>query len=355
MKKTLKILAAIVLAAIIVIGSYAAYVFIAYYRLPDMQQLDVTGGGDVALTGVSYKALSYNIGFGAYSDDFGFFMDGGEHARGYSAQAVAGNVTGALDTAEAAGVDVIFFQEVDVRGHRSRDVDQRAMVYGRFEGLSIAFAQNYDSPYLCYPLGEPIGSAEAGIMTVTGFGITDALRRSLPIDEGFMKLLDLDRCYSVCRVPVEGGGELVMYNVHLSAYTADESIVRSQLEMLSEDMAGEYAAGNYVVCGGDFNCDLLGNSAEIFGVAGDFSWAQPFNAALLPEGFSLVAPFSADAPVPSARNADGPYAPGESFVITLDGFIVSPNVQVLGADVVDTGFRYSDHNPVYIEFVLLPR
>ena len=355
MKKALRIIALVILTVVVAVGCYVAYVFIDYYRLPDMQNIEVSGAGDAACTGVEYRALSYNIGFGAYSDDFGFFMDGGENARGYSAEAVTANVAGALTTASGADADVIFFQEVDVRGHRSRDVDQRAMVSGMFSGKSMAYAQNYDSPYLFYPLTEPIGSAEAGIMTVTDLEISSALRRSLPIDDGFMKLLDLDRCYSVCRVPVEGGGELVLYNVHLSAYTADESIVRGQLMMLAEDMAGEYAAGNYVVCGGDFNCDLLGNSQEIFGVQGDFSWAQPFNTSLLPDGFTLVAPFNEEAPLPSARNADGPYTPGESFVITLDGFIVSPNVQVLAADVIDTGFEYSDHNPVYMDFVLTPR
>ena len=30
-------------------------------------------------------------------------------------------------------------------------------------------------------------------------------------------------------------------------------------------MKEEYDAGNYIVAGGDFNKDLLGNSAEIFG------------------------------------------------------------------------------------------
>ena len=41
---------------------------------------------------------------------------------------------------------------------------------------------------------------------VFAFPITSALRRSLPIETGFTKLLDLDRCYSVSRIPVDGGG-----------------------------------------------------------------------------------------------------------------------------------------------------
>ena len=49
--------------------------------------------------------------------------------------------------------------------------------------------------------------------------------------------------------------------------------------------------------------------------------------------------------MPSVRNADGPYHDGQ-LVLTVDGFLVSPNVEVLESAVVDTGFAYSDHNPI---------
>ncbi|MBQ4090570.1 MAG: endonuclease/exonuclease/phosphatase family protein [Clostridia bacterium] len=354
MKRVLKSLLALLLCAVIAVGAYVAYVFISYYRLDDMMALEVKNDtGAFAHAGEAYRAVSSNIGFGAYSADFGFFMDGGEHARARSREEVAENVTGSIKNADSMDAQIIFFQEVDVHGHRSRFVDQRAMINEHFMDRSLVYAQNYDSPYLFYPIHEPIGSSESGIITVSEFGVTSALRRSLPIDTSVMKLLDLDRCYSVSRAEVDNGRELVMYNVHLSAYTADESIVRGQIEMLAADMAAEYAAGNYVVCGGDFNCDLPGDSMDIFGVYGDYIWAKPFDTSLLPEGLRLIAPVDRNAPVPSARNADGEYVKGESFVVTLDGFIVSDNVEVIASDVIDTGFEFSDHNPVYLDFVLL--
>ena len=51
------------------------------------------------------------------------------------------------------------------------------------------------------------------------------------------------------------------------------------------------------------------------------------------------------------RNADGPYHAGQ-FVLTVDGFIVSDNVSVSMTEVIDTGFAYSDHNPVHMSFKL---
>ena len=164
-------------------------------------------------------------------------------------------------------------------------------------------------------------------MTFSTFPISSALRRSLPIETGFTKFLDLDRCYSVSRIPVEGGKELVLYNLHLSAYTSDGTIATEQLRMLLEDMQGEYAVGNYCIAGGDFNKDLLGDSSVYFGASDiAYTWAQP----IPPETFDgvdiqLVAPLDEAGPVPSCRNADGPYHEGQ-YVLTVDGFLVSPNV-----------------------------
>ena len=169
-----------------------------------------------------------------------------------------------------------------------------------------------------------------------------------------MKLVDLDRCYSVQRLPVSDGRELVLYNFHLSAYTSDGTIAEEQLEMLFADMLSEYEAGNWVIAGGDFNKDLLGSSDEIFGVSGpEYTWAQPIPAELVPEGLTIVAPYDGEDPVASCRNADRPYGP-DNYLVTVDGFIISANVSVSASRVVDTGFRWSDHNPVCLDFVLLP-
>ena len=167
-----------------------------------------------------------------------------------------------------------------------------------------------------------------------------------------MKLVDLDRCYSVSRVPLENGRELVLYNFHLSAYTSDGAIAEEQLRQLFADMSAEYAAGNYAVAGGDFNKDLLGSSSEIFGVSGPaYTWAQPIPPELVPEELTVVAPFDEAEPVASCRNADRLYGP-DSYRVTVDGFIVSANVTVLDAQVIDTAFRWSDHNPVCLDFAL---
>ena len=53
----------------------------------------------------------------------------------------------------------------------------------------------------------------------------------------------------------------------------------------------------------------------------------------------------------SCRNADAPYSPAQ-LTLTVDGFLVSDNVEVVDSAVLDAGFLYSDHNPVWMDFKL---
>ena len=196
-------------------------------------------------------------------------MDGGKESRARSKDAVIENVSSYAEAVAQLNPDFMLFQEVDIDGTRSYHVDERKLLLSQTlstdnTSRNYTFAQNYDSPYLFYPILEPHGKNKSGMLTVSNMKITESIRRSLPIEDGFMKLLDLDRCYSVNRIPTENGKELVLYNLHLSAYTSDPSTADNQLRMLFEDMKEEYDAGNYIVAGGDFNKDLLGNSAEIF-------------------------------------------------------------------------------------------
>ena len=352
MKRVWKLLLAVLLVLVLVILGYVVYVFSSYERIDDNQTLEVHPGQEDTLTaGTVQRVLSYNLGFGAYSDDFSFFMDGGVESRARSAEAVRENTAGAMAAVEAADADLILCQEVDLDGDRSHHVDQVSLVQQSFPDYTWIFTQNYDSPYLFWPPTRPHGANQSGLVTLSRYPITSALRRQLPIDPGPMKIVDLDRCYSVNRIPV-GDRELVLYNVHLSAYTKDVSVANGQLEMLFGDMLAELEQGNYTIAGGDFNKDLLGNSPEIFGLSTEgANWAQPIPADLIPPELRLIAPIDPDAPVASCRNADRPYGP-DDLVLTVDGFIVSENVRVLESRVLDEGFRWSDHNPVYLDFVL---
>lgn len=353
MKTLLKVIAAVLGAIILIAGGYFAYLLIAFHRIGNAE-LEVTG--TVAAkpeTGKEYSIVSYNIGFGAYESDYGFFMDGGKESWAWSKERLDANLKKIASLLKERDADFYIVQEVDIDSTRSYHFDERDYLTPELSGTDYTFAQNYDSPFLFYPIFQPHGSSESGIMTFASFDIGSAERVELPIETGLTKFLDLDRCYSKSRIKCEDGKDLVLYNFHLSAYTSDGKIATEQLKFVLNDVEAEYSKGNYCIAGGDFNKDILGDSSVYFGKSDiEYTWAQP-----IPEGtfdgyhVTLVAPLDKDDPVPTCRNADGPYHEGQC-VLTIDGFIVSDNVTVVSSDVINTEFAYSDHNPVTMTFKL---
>lgn len=354
-KIILKTALAILLVLIIALGSYVAYLFIDYDRIEDNLSLDIADNTS-ALTpvGKELKMLSYNIGFCAYTQDFSFFMDGGSESRAKSEQSVNDVLDGIDKLLQQENADIVLLEEVDENADRSHHIDQRAFFTKNNNDCDAVFATNFDSAFLFYPFTKPHGKSLSGLLTLSKFDIRSSTRRSLPVEDSVMKIVDLDRCYSVSTLPTDNGKELILYTVHLSAYTSDGTIATKQLEMLVSDMKAQYDKGNYVICGGDFNKDLLLDSGAIFGVTGkEYTWAQAFPTDMLSgTGLSLVAPIDEQNPVATCRNTDEVYKEEGQFNVTLDGFIVSDNVEVSNSSVIDTKFMYSDHNPVYMNFTL---
>lgn len=358
MKKVLKTILIILAVIVVVAGAYFAYIMKSYYRLPDKQILDIdnpdTVNSDLVPAGKHLSLTDWNIGFAAYLQDYTFFLDGGKESRARSEEAVLSNMDDIVKVLQEQDSDFYFVQEADFDATRSYKVDERQIIRDNFKDMSYVFAQNYDSPYLFYPFTAPHGANKAGIITLSDYRIRDAMRRRLPIQTDVAKFLDLDRCFSVCRMLTTDGHSLVLINFHLSAYTTDKTIVTKQLNMIYKIMKEEYKQGNYVICGGDFNMDILGDSAGIFGVEGgeNASWCQPIPEKDIPAHINLVKPYDENLKIPSCRNNDMPYTPGETFVCTVDGFLTTDNVHVTKVEVLDEEFKYSDHNPVHLEFWL---
>ena len=134
------------------------------------------------------------------------------------------------------------------------------------------------------------------------------------------------------------------------AYTKDGTLREKQLALLCGILEKEAAAGNYVIVGGDWN-HALGDSLELY--ESNYqppTWVSEFDESLLPQGFSVVHAGNIQ-DVPTCRNNDEPYEKGHTYTVTVDGFVVSSNVKAT-AENVDTGFEYSDHNPVLLTFEL---
>ncbi len=360
-QRLLIVIGCVVGCVILILGSYVAYLSIQFYRIEDNIALAVENNRqEVVSLGQELSIATYNIGFGAYSQDFSFFMDSGKTlsgktlkgtgSRAKNKDTVLFNTNGALGEVDNS-YDFMFFQEVDTNSHRSYKVNQLDLIANKYSNYSCTFASNFHSGYLFYPLNNPHGIVNSGIATLSKYHITNATRRSLPIDMGFFnKFFDLDRCFSVSRLPInETDKELVLINVHLSAYDEGGKIRAKQLELLNSVLTQEYEKGNYVIAGGDFNHDIAGTINSFTTNREVPEWVFALDNSNLAENFS----FASSGVVPTCRSTDAPYVENESYTVTLDGFIVSNNVEVVSVENIDTDFMYSDHNPATMKFKLI--
>ncbi len=354
-KKIWKIPLGILAGLAIIVVVYLAYIMISYNRIEDNLPLDSQGKAlhEMAKTDTEYTAITYNLGFGAYTQDFTFFMDGGTQSWANSKESVIDCINGDIQLLKAHNPDITLLQEVDIDSTRSYHVNEVSQIRNEFNDYSSTLAINFHSAFLFYPIWQPHGASNSGLLTQSNMQITSGLRRSLPIAETVKKIVDLDRCYSINRINVENGKELVIINAHLSAYGTNGDLQEKQIKMLFTDMSSEYDKGNYVICGGDFNHDFPGNSKEVFNkdLTEEHSWAADFPDEMIPEHFKKISDYESGLITPSCRNCDKPYGP-DCYTVIVDGFIVSDNIEVTYNDVIDSQFMFTDHNPVKMKFML---
>jgi endonuclease/exonuclease/phosphatase family metal-dependent hydrolase len=353
---------------IVVGGGYIGYISIQFYRLPDQQDLtdeihhQVT---PVVALDTSYRISTYNIGFGAYTRDFSFFMDSGEMLDGTklsgtgskaaSKEVVLTNTEGVISVVDDHQPDFMFFQEVDIKATRSHHVNQYELLKDNFTQYASTFAYNFHSAFLFYPISDPHGATDAGIATFSKYQIDSSVRYKLPIDESFPnKFFDLDRCFMVTKLPIAGGKTLVLINVHLSAYDEGGIIRQAQMELLTTILETEEQSGNYVIVGGDFNHDIA-SSLNTFPTEQKVpEWVYVLEESQLPTGYR----FASSNAKPTCRSTDMAYIAGVNYTVTIDGFIISDNVDIVSVENIttlgaeDISFMYSDHNCVVLEFQL---
>ena len=216
-KKIIKPILIIILAIILLFVAYCAYVLISYHRIDDNTKLEINGSAavDSLKTNELYRISSANLGFGAYSDDYSFFMDGGTESWAFSKEAVNENINGSIDSVLTLAPNLMLFQEVDIDSTRSYHVNEEDLIINNisnkgYGNVDYTFALNYDSPFLLYPLTQPHGKSKAGLLTVSTASITDLVRRSLPSEEGLSTLIDLDRCYAKNYIELENGLKLTI-------------------------------------------------------------------------------------------------------------------------------------------------
>ncbi len=381
-KKIIGIIGGIVGALVIAVGGYVSYVALQYSRIDNEIPLDIYHKTQNTLVkvGEEYSISTYNIGFGAYSPDFDFFMDEGvmktgKKVKGHRGTAISKDhvlrdVNGAYQFIKNVNPDFMFFQEVDTNSTRSYHVNEWEIGNEYFEEYDNTFASNFHSAYLLYPFNDPHGKVNSGISTYSRYYIHNATRYSFTVSKGFDKFFDLDRCFSVSTIDIEGGKLLFLVNLHMSAYDKGGVIRKKQMEELSTFLNMMKEQGHYIVVGGDFNHDLLTYNPSYIYTEDNLpfkeeteqlkpDWLSFFfhtdGTSLLPEGFHVITSDNTS----TCRAAEMTWQKGVNYVTVVDGFIVSDNIEVVEHKNLVTsteeveGYAFSDHQPAFMKFKLL--
>jgi endonuclease/exonuclease/phosphatase family metal-dependent hydrolase len=346
MKKIIKWLLIILCIPLLALVVFLGYMSLTDYRPASVESLNIEGSASGTLIPDTIQLISWNIGYCGLGKEQDFFFDGGKGVRP-SKPDYQRYVSGVMETIHGfAGSDFILLQEVDRDSKRSFFQDQVPMIASQLPGYAYAFALNYRSKFIPQPLSEPYGKAVAGIMSLSAYMPSSVKRHALAADASWPTgLFMLKRCFMALRFLLKNGKELVIVNLHLSAYD-DGTVKQQQMDTLRKFLVNEYALGNYVIVGGDWNQFPPDYHPTLSGADGVIGMNVEKN---YPEsGWNWVY----DVSLPTNRKLNMPYKAGKTETVVIDYFLVSPNITPLNVEVIDLGFAHSDHQPIRIQVAL---
>ena len=281
------------------------------------------------------EVLSWNLGFGGLGEGAEFYPDGGRRFIPSSRAEVLRYVEGIGAFLQRAGADLFLLQEAARPSAVNRRVDLLAVIEQRLPGRWRAYSPDVS---LAFP------RVSVGLAIFAPGRPRVVERVELPGEKRWQPFHLL-----VARFPVTGRrGELVLADMHLSAFDEEAGLRHGQLEAVAGFLREEERRGSYVVLGGDWNLLLADTRFQHTTAQRYLFWVHPLPAGFPPPGWKLAV----DERVATVRTLERPYARGENFTAVIDGFLVSPNVSVLSVRTADLDFRFSDHQPVAVRLRL---
>jgi len=338
----------ILLTVIVGFGGFLAWATLTDYKPDAVETLPLKGKGlPSAAMSDTISLLTWNIGYAGLGREMDFFYEGGKRVRP-SAIEYQRYLNGVLESlAQIDHPDFLLLQEVDLTAKRSYYTDEVARIDSLFDDFSSVYASNYDVGFVPVPPAEPMGRVLSGLITLSRYHSEDALRIAYPSSYAWPKrLFMLDRCFLLTRYTLAGLKELVLINTHNSAFNDAAEMRKQELALLQKTMLDEFAKGNYVIVGGDWNQNPLpfdpaattdGNKAHRITppipadfIPGDWKWAfDPERA--------------------TNRDVNESYQKGRTGTTIIDFFVLSPNLEVLEVKALSRDFVFSDHQAVQLK------
>lgn len=346
-KKILKALLAIVLILVLAFAGIIVYAIISDYKPAEKIIVFNSDKPDTLNNSMEVSLMTWNIGYCGLDKKMDFFYDGGTKVMTPKKNCLENLEAVKKFLADNDSIDFFLLQEVDKNSKRSYHVDEFGAVTKVLEDYHPFFATNYKVFFVPVPPASPMGKVLSGIAMFSRYQPSSSVRFAFPGQYGFPKqLFMLDRCFMINRYPLRNGKELLVINTHNEAFDPGE-IRKAQMAYLKEFLLAEYAKGNYVIAGGDWN-----QSPPEF--KPDFSINQVnkdqmmMTSDYLPPEWKWVY----DNKKPSNRSVISAYDPETTTTTVIDIFLLSPNIRDISVECINLNFENSDHNPVRIKVKL---
>ena len=339
----------LVLAAVAYVGGMILFAVITQYNPQPVEDVALVEAkvpmqGTKVLSDSTFTFLIWNLGYGGLGEEVDFFYDGGKMVTSPK-EHVEKNNKGMVELLKAnKDADFIMLQEADRHGKRSWNIDQAEEFATALPDHNYAFTPNYDIKYLPFPYLDPMGTIYGGLLTMSKHTPVEIQRIALPNISDFpRKLFYLKRCLLLQRYKLANGKDLVIINTHFEAYDAGGLVKKEQRAVTKKILEAEYAKGNYVVLGGDWNIappDFNVHTWEHKKLTDELYLMN--NDSVFVQGWHYVY----DRTTATNRKNETSYKEGGTYKTIIDYFYLSPNIEVDSIHGIDKHFAYSDHNPV---------
>jgi endonuclease/exonuclease/phosphatase family metal-dependent hydrolase len=353
MKRVVLFVGILLISALLYVGGMIGFGVITKYEPDPVEVVEITKpqtgvSNPNALSDSSFSFLIWNVGYGGLGKEVDFFYDGGKMVTSPKEHVLKNNEGIKRFLFEQKDVDFIMLQEADRNSKRSWKIDQAEAFAKILPEHNYAFTANYDVKYLPFPFTDPMGKVYGGLQTFSKYSPVETKRIALPgITDFPRKIFYLERCLLMQRYKLSTAKDLIVINTHFEAYD-DGSIKKQQMALTKKILEEEYAKGNYVVVGGDWNI-----APPTFNV---HKWEKE------PEDEMLY-----------LKNNDKNYIPGwnyvydsstatnrknkfsfseKTFTTVIDYYFTSPNIEIEEVNGFDMGFAFSDHQPVRMKIKL---
>ena len=325
---------AVYLVAVVVVNRTASFPAQTGISLSDMAAVNDTP----EVISVS----TWNLGYAGLGRESDFKIDGGDNLFAPSRDVVSKNIREITEMAASLGTDIRFFQEVAYSGPLTLGKPLGADLERALSPRVFWFRPDIATKLVPWPLRLRHGTAISTDMDVASGALIPIVGEAEPLFGVVRRQYGLQ----VLRVPGQGGTEWAFINIHLSAFDDGGRLRRAQINAVFDYAQALFQSGTHVVIGGDWNMELVETSFPHQTKPEDLFWIHRFPAELIPEGWSIAI----DPKTPTVRTVNQPFVRGENYLTIIDGFIVSPNVDTVSVETIDTDFEMSDHMPVVAEF-----